>query len=964
MSVPYKCCRVVLSVAKNCSIVAEKTLLTDNDSNQCDDKSSCKPLLFTNDMWGAGEYLKNDSRFDFVTDYLKQSEELETMRSCIKALSTPSSYEVVDSTTDLLKVSFPPSKEDKLVNFSHQNFMPDNSQSLEEKYGSANFCVLSSSQTSTDQVVEAKHDYYNELSLQTHRPAIEEEAELEVFSNSDHFSCPNVRKVFDCGNKSFKNVAGYHIDSPTAKIDHFKSENSPKEFNNQCTTKQHVKTSYSSLKSVGSSSKKSTESIINDERSKSPVCDGEVLDDNNDFSTWKLFPLKSTNPSVTNTTTNALTKTASMPSVTMLMESIPSLSTTSQLDVIYKRQKWDNGKCGRNSDKICEFFVETAEEKFEKLQDDVEKIVFNEDIVDLMDIPHIDSNADESDKHISSFIPKLQLSDDIEEVEVTPICNEKRKTNKKFSTMKKARPFSAGPFDKRRPISPVRRHLVKSNIIPMSLSDGVDPKPSEKSPKKRRPASAGKISEGLKSSEKIHTSPKRVWEKSSIAWDSYGPNQLRTWTSVKQPSSPKKTISKHSIEKISAVASRPIPLPNKFGTHFSENVLNSQRFFENMWTSLPDEILIHIFAFLDAKDLTNVALVCHKFHCVAEDCHLWKDLNANAVTLSDYWLEAMGRRTPKSVNFVNCNGKEVSNKGLRVFFRSCKNLQSLHISKCTGEILSGDSVLLHASCHCKNLNKIKVPWSKTTDNGLTAICLGVVNIDSLNINGNTSITDEAFDVLTQRHCATLLELEMAGCFAVSCGSLLSLLQKTENLTSLNVGLCSKITSDCVRDFCKYLKNLRHLDMHGVKSVTNNCLHEIANSCQQLCTLILSNCTMVSDIGIAEIATYLPTLIHLDICGCSQVTDQGIRNFVSVSKKIQYLDISHTGATHLSIDIITQCCIASLHTLKVSFCHNITQKSVEDMLRAAVSLKSLYLYGCKRLKLSELMKLNNNVVIEM
>ena len=42
------------------------------------------------------------------------------------------------------------------------------------------------------------------------------------------------------------------------------------------------------------------------------------------------------------------------------------------------------------------------------------------------------------------------------------------------------------------------------------------------------------------------------------------------------------------------------------------------------WQCLPDEILIHIFAYLGQSDLTRCAQVCHQFYRVAMDESLCK----------------------------------------------------------------------------------------------------------------------------------------------------------------------------------------------------------------------------------------------------------------------------------------------------------------------------------------------------
>ena len=458
----------------------------------------------------------------------------------------------------------------------------------------------------------------------------------------------------------------------------------------------------------------------------------------------------------------------------------------------------------------------------------------------------------------------------------------------------------------------------------------------------KRPSSAGKLS------KTVNPSAQRKWEKSCIAWSSYGKNELRTWSSVQLP---KKKLPEKRLHQ-----SKPFVV-----TSTTARLLQS---FENSLISLPEEVLLHIFSYLSISDLFAVAKVCKTFGRISHDFHLWKLVKVADLKLSDEWFAALGNRSPQILSLTGCSGSEVSNVGLRTFFRRCKtSLTDLHVENCAGSQLSGDAILLHASCHCRNLTHVNVAWSRTTENGIIAIALACTKLLSLNINGNSAIGEEAFEVLTKKHACHLESLEMSGCFGVPSEVVLSLLKATTSLHTLNIGLCSKISTECVIEICSSLTCLKHFDLRGVKSVTNQCLHVITTQCKNLESLIVSNCSQITDVGISEIATYRNSLTHLDISGCSLVSDEGIVGFLMAAKSIVHLDLSGTGATHITVDFIANHNFGTIKTLKLSFCHNITLKCLLDLLNVAVALKSLHLYGCKRIKLSQLMRISKGVLIE-
>ncbi|KAJ8051147.1 F-box/LRR-repeat protein 7 [Holothuria leucospilota] len=149
-----------------------------------------------------------------------------------------------------------------------------------------------------------------------------------------------------------------------------------------------------------------------------------------------------------------------------------------------------------------------------------------------------------------------------------------------------------------------------------------------------------------------------------------------------------------------------------------------ERQHHSIWQLLPDEILLRIFSHLRHPDLVSCAQVCQGFYCVAMDDSLWRFIHLEKKHLSDYQLTQIGEKHPTSVVFLQCQGKNVTENGLRNLFRTCvDSLQELNVSGCSGEMFSGDSVLLHAS-RCYNLSNIDASWCNVTDNGLNAVSGG------------------------------------------------------------------------------------------------------------------------------------------------------------------------------------------------------------------------------------------------
>jgi hypothetical protein len=127
---------------------------------------------------------------------------------------------------------------------------------------------------------------------------------------------------------------------------------------------------------------------------------------------------------------------------------------------------------------------------------------------------------------------------------------------------------------------------------------------------------------------------------------------------------------------------------------------------------LPDELLLHIFSFLEPNDLAKCARVNKHFQRISEDSSLWKEITIVKRQLTDMWLYRLSELQPSILHLVCCRGgPKLSSSGLRQLFRSsAKTLHRLNISGCSGGELTGVSLLLHCSSRCHNLKSLNVSW--------------------------------------------------------------------------------------------------------------------------------------------------------------------------------------------------------------------------------------------------------------
>jgi len=348
------------------------------------------------------------------------------------------------------------------------------------------------------------------------------------------------------------------------------------------------------------------------------------------------------------------------------------------------------------------------------------------------------------------------------------------------------------------------------------------------------------------------------------------------------------------------------------------------------------------------------------------DDSLWKQIiikkNHN---LTDIVLSKVARKTPHILKIMQCNGKRLTEDGLRHLFRTCaESLQHLDISGCSGGVLNGESVLLHVSSRCKNIHSLDISWSNISNIGVQSICESTTNLVQFSLNGCQGITDDSVIAIADKHSKSLKILEVFGCFNLTPGSINKVAAKCSQIEKLNLGQCHKITNNTLLNIASNLKNLQSLDIRGCKQIRDNSLKEIVTNCTKLTTLVIANCPTVTDSTLYTISSMLPDLRTLDACGCGKISDRGIHALAKKCNKLTILDLSSTKVTNKSVTTIAYHCYESLTSLKLSFCHSITDSCLYTVAQKCKKLRTLHLYGCKPLRhLLKLMEINPLLKIE-
>ncbi|CAB3985093.1 F-box LRR-repeat 7 [Paramuricea clavata] len=381
---------------------------------------------------------------------------------------------------------------------------------------------------------------------------------------------------------------------------------------------------------------------------------------------------------------------------------------------------------------------------------------------------------------------------------------------------------------------------------------------------------------------------------------------------------------------------------------------------------LPDEIILRIFCHLSHAELARCSCVCQQLQRISQDEILWRTITLRRnQNINDEFLEKIGSKKPVSLSLIKCRGNLVTSSGLRELFRRCAdNLEELNFIGCNGGQLIGESILLHVALRCNKLRLVDASWSNVGDNGVDALVQNVERLECLCLNGCQAITDHSLKVVGDKHGESLRTFEIFGCFNVSAAAIKRLGQKCPNLETLNLGQCYKITSSDIGRLVSHLESIVNLDLRGCKQARDACVKTIVKHCPHLVNLVLANCPLITDVAMSEIATNLSAVRCLDVCGCVKVTDHGVRALARSCNRLNSLDLSSTSITQKSVMLLASYCSQNLQSLKLSFCVDVTDDSVSRLVKHCKRMKTLHLYGCKRLRnMKGLQKLNRSLKLE-
>lgn len=245
----------------------------------------------------------------------------------------------------------------------------------------------------------------------------------------------------------------------------------------------------------------------------------------------------------------------------------------------------------------------------------------------------------------------------------------------------------------------------------------------------------------------------------------------------------------------------------------------------------------------------------------------------------------------RSLNLTYCH-YHFSDQGVQCIERDCRYLTDLNLS------------------HCRHV----------TDDAVDQLVLALPLLTSLNVSYIVEVSDHTL-VDIGRCCPLLTDLDISHCYSVTDHGVLALTSRLTGIRVISLKCVYRITDKGLHAILVRYPGLSQLHGSWNLHLTNFCMSTIGARCHHLTSLSLATLSITNFTLLAILSSLYCGLVSLDINSNIRITDTALLSLAN----------SRSGPT--------------LTSLNVSYCEQISNRSLSAMARRCVKLTLLDIQGC-------------------
>ncbi|KAK9369059.1 hypothetical protein V1509DRAFT_620994 [Lipomyces kononenkoae] len=367
--------------------------------------------------------------------------------------------------------------------------------------------------------------------------------------------------------------------------------------------------------------------------------------------------------------------------------------------------------------------------------------------------------------------------------------------------------------------------------------------------------------------------------------------------------------------------------------------------------ALPRELLLRIFSYLNSFDLLRLSAVSRSWYDICYDGSLWHTIDATQyyTRLSSSQLTRLITRSGNYVKDLNLRGciyldifeslgiaKSLSNllfislEGSRKFDHNALTQLIKNNGSLTHADFSSLMTLTNASCFtisssCPNLVSLDVSWCPYCDaNGLIDILRSCKVLRDLRISGCKGVEDETFIGELHHTARHLRRLSMASCTSLTDESMRLLISGARDrilvdpvtrrpnivptkIQYLNLSYCILLTSQTLSDLAYVVPDLCEFELSGIPAVLDDGFNALIPNTPNLTYLDCEECSQLSDSTLNAIAMAECGKVfrHGHFSFCENLTDDGVSNLLKSCPALKNLELDNTRVTDEVVNVAVQ-----------------------------------------------------------
>lgn len=352
-----------------------------------------------------------------------------------------------------------------------------------------------------------------------------------------------------------------------------------------------------------------------------------------------------------------------------------------------------------------------------------------------------------------------------------------------------------------------------------------------------------------------------------------------------------------------------------------------------LWEALPHELQIHIFSFLQPKELVQASIVSKTFYKFCFDGQLWTSLDATEF-YSTIPAESLAKIVTaagpfiKDLNLRGCVQVE-HYKRTEALVRACKNLMNATLEGCQNFHKNTLHTLLRSNERLVNLNLTGL--TAVSNTSCKIIAESCPQLETFNISWCGRVDAQGVKLVIEG-CPRLKDLRVGEVKGFDCLETAETIFKTNNLERLVMSGCTDLSNAALK-----------VMMHGSEPEIDILTDIPVVPTRKLRHLDLSRCVRLTDAGVKALGHLVPNLEGLQLSGCKALTDAALEPILSSTPRLTHLELEELEGlsdTLLSEHLVKAPCASSLEHLTLSYCENIGDDGMLPVMKKCTGLQNL------------------------